>query len=323
MTQLTKKFVVSLLIVSLLIPGCAHPLEVKQRMGSDSLMYAVQRSTWKSNFAVGVEPFQSGDRYADVCYASLVRELQAAETFKGVIQNFTGGEFEERPDFVFEVQITPEYRIDRGKNFAIQWPGFIIFMPAWHGLVYTLLIHTTVTIKSHPGGDVIDIVSSEENYRVKYTSPGRGILTGFPIGWFFFGALSLLSNAHIEWSDSMRDDAYLRISREYGIIVAQKVIEAFSRREEESTKKGPRVPVSEESAKKIIIKKGAAEGKILAEAGKASTMETLVKAAASADKMGTKEKLSQLTEPKAATPGEFLVAGGPIAVDEIRGGSRR
>lgn len=321
MNKMARKFFVSLLIVSLFVSGCAHPLEVKHRMGSDSLMYAVQRSTWKSNLQVAVEPFQSGDRYAEVCFTSLIQELQAAGAFKGVIRNFTAGEFGEKPDFVFDVQITPEYRIDRGKNFAIQWPGFIIFMPAWHGLAYTLLIHTAVTIKSYPGGDIIDVVSSEDNYRVKYTSPGRGILTGFPIGWFFFGALSLLSNAHIGWSDSMRDDTYLRISREYGIIIAQRVIEALSQREDELMQKGPRASVSKETEKKIIVKKGAGEGKILTAPEKMSAMETLAKVAAT-EKISTKEQLPP-PEPKTVVPGDSLVSGGPIAVDEIRGGSRR
>jgi hypothetical protein len=198
--------------------GCSHPVTVKNRAFEEAA--TIHRSAWKTPSAVGVRPFASTDRHTLLCYDSIVTELEHSGAFSRVVRNYNG---QENVDLVLDIEVDPQYRVDRWKNLFIQWPGFLIATPHWHGLVYTLLLHTRVNIED-PDGEQLGTVANEEEYEIRYTSTGRGIITGFPVGWFLFGSLSLLSNAYIAWDDPMRDEAYEKLEREHGLLVGQEVI---------------------------------------------------------------------------------------------------
>ncbi len=208
-------------LLCLVAIACSHPVTVEQR-GYEPLDF--QHSYWKSDLTVGVRPFDGTDPYTFGCYQSLVEALESSGSFGEVVRNYQGLE---AVDLVVDIRIAPEYRVNRGKNFFIQWPGFLVFTPLWHGLVYTLRLHTDVSM-SEPGGPSTPLLDVIDDYEIRYTSTGRGIATGFPIGWIFFGGISLLSNAYIEWDDAMRDDAYEKIDRRYAFSTTQRLVAAMS-----------------------------------------------------------------------------------------------
>lgn len=218
------KFILGLLIIAIsFLQGCSFPVTVKNRAGEAPVTFI--RPTWKTDATLGIYPFPSSDRYTLICYDAVVEQINLSGAFRNVIKNYSG---RDGADIVLKIEINPEYKVDRGKNFFIQWPGFLIFTPHWHGLVYTLILHGKASIESH-SGDLLNTVVTDEDYQVRYTSTGRAILTGFPVGWFLFGAASLLSNAYIAWDDTMRDEAYRKLERDFGIRFARKILDTLEK----------------------------------------------------------------------------------------------
>jgi hypothetical protein len=66
-------------------------------------------------------------------------------------------------------------------SLPIAWPGFIVFAPAWHGLVWRYELVLSASIRE-PGGRELPAVQVRQAYDVRHTSDMYGLLIGS--GWF-------------------------------------------------------------------------------------------------------------------------------------------
>ena len=125
--------------------GCAHKLEVMNLQD-----YA------------HVAGFRSPDRKLNVAVAKSSIDPAALWLYNAVLRDFSGrrevGHFTndpgsaKNPQNTFNLAITPAISFDAsGWNFIVNWPGGLIFTPAWHGYNYVAEISTTVSIHDEQG----------------------------------------------------------------------------------------------------------------------------------------------------------------------------
>jgi hypothetical protein len=207
-----------------------HPLEASRRLTPESVSVSLapaERTRWKSNRVLGVKPFSGEDRDVEIHYTRLVEAIEQSGAFPRIVKNYRGPELDGEAGFVLDVEIRPTYSVDRGKNLLIQWPGFLAMAPLWHGLVYTLELDSRLEVRDSGEKELL-ASTNRENYEIRYTSTTRGVMTGFPVGYFFFGSLSLLSNVYVEWSDPMRTEANLKVSRDFSLVLSERLLSSLS-----------------------------------------------------------------------------------------------
>jgi len=101
-----------------------------------------------------------------------------------------GGSFQ--PDVILSIKPQVSYR-SSGWNFLINWPGFLIFTPAWNGYVYHADILTRVAIHDGAG----NLMSEEQipiSYSIRQAEMDRTIWTG--LTWLEFSALALIGGIY-------------------------------------------------------------------------------------------------------------------------------
>jgi hypothetical protein len=101
-----------------------------------------------------------------------------------------GGSF--KPDVILSIQPQVTYR-SSGWNFLINWPGFLIFTPAWNGYVYHADILTRVAIHDGAG----NLVSDEQipiSYSIREAQMDRTIWTG--LTWLEVSVLAFVGGIY-------------------------------------------------------------------------------------------------------------------------------
>jgi hypothetical protein len=68
-------------------------------------------------------------------------------------------------------------------NFLISWPGFMIFAPAWHGMIYKYDVDAVATIRD-ASGRTLPPVKVQREYDARYTEVWQGVL--IESGWFIW-----------------------------------------------------------------------------------------------------------------------------------------
>jgi hypothetical protein len=160
------------LVVALSCAACSHTLEVKNldlyrapvRVGAEGLRPDV-----------AVLPF-AGSSDAMAYFNAIVERLAQSGTIGRLRTDYVALGTGEPPDLV--VRITPEvtYR-SSGWNFLINWPGFLIFTPAWNGYVYYADIVTKVVVYDS-GGQLLLETSVPISYSIRQAEMDRTIFTG-------------------------------------------------------------------------------------------------------------------------------------------------
>ncbi len=101
------------------------------------------------------------------------------------------------------------------KSFFIQWPGFLIFMPAWNGLSYGIVVDGIIKVYDKTGKRLLQSKEFSEKYVANYTEGGRGVADGF--GWLFWTAPALVAGlVPSDWDHQMKDDAVKQLRKVFG-----------------------------------------------------------------------------------------------------------
>lgn len=125
---------------------------------------------------VGVLPFSGGPD--DVFYFNaLVQRLAQDPALESVETDYVRRVAGERPDLILSISPHASYR-SSGWNFLINWPGFLLFTPAWNGYVYHADVMTDFAI--HDGdGQLLSSAQVPVAYDIRQTDGDRGAVAGF------------------------------------------------------------------------------------------------------------------------------------------------
>jgi hypothetical protein len=162
--------------------GCHHTLEINNPPPPIAHVDASVRPV-----VIGVkggETAAEAQAYVD----AVAKSLQLHAVAQRVVYPWTP---ETKVDVVAEVKVTPEYK-GSGYNFLINFPGFLVFAPAWHGYVYHANPRTRVELRREGGAAPIEALEWEHDFVFNQADIGR---TWTEISWFEYGVIALVSGA--------------------------------------------------------------------------------------------------------------------------------
>ncbi len=116
------------------------------------------------------------------------------------------------------------------ESFFIAWPGFIVFAPAWHGLMWDYEVLTKVAITDAEGRVVRELAIADP-YEVRHTHIGYGIGCGF--GWFLLyttpalvtGIVAATASPELDYLDRRFTELE---GRRYGDRIAAEILAAVT-----------------------------------------------------------------------------------------------
>ena len=153
----------------LILSGCSHPLTVK-----NIRTYQVQMPIpLEQRLSLGIIP-QAGDRDSELILKRIPSALHAMD----VTMPYQRGSSRE-VDVIAQVSIQPEYK-GSGWNFLINWPGFLIFTPAWNGYVYKVNYKVDVDLTKADGNQPISSFSTPIELNIRHAAMNR---TWTEISW--------------------------------------------------------------------------------------------------------------------------------------------
>lgn len=172
-----------------LLGACTHELAV-QNLDSYSAPTRLEGIDQPIN--VAVLPF-TGTPDETYYFNALLDRIHQSPSVKEVRTDYVAGKVGGfRPDVILSIKPQVTYR-SSGWNFLINWPGFLIFTPAWNGYVYHADILTLVAI--HDGsGNLLSEDSIPISYDIRQAEMDRTIWTG--LTWLEVSALALVGGIY-------------------------------------------------------------------------------------------------------------------------------
>ena len=206
-------------VVLSFLSACVHTLEVV-----DIKDYKITLSDGpRQNVAVLRPALEEDDQAFFDLFIDRLREHPATAQVR---RNWTWDTQEAgfHPDVVVEVAPEVSYS-GSGWNFLITFPGFLIFTPAWNGLVYHGDIATSIKTFNPTTRELISEETVVTDYSMRHLDFGRGFWAAS--GWWTpgYGATSLLSAFYnISYDGDATEPFVEKIRRSYGDFIAEKVL---------------------------------------------------------------------------------------------------
>jgi hypothetical protein len=175
--------ILSLCASSLILFGCSHALEIKNL---SSYAAPLRMAQTDPEPIVGVRPWHGDEDdlfYYNAIVSGLAQNPGVAQVQTDFVQARPNAK---NPDIVLDIKPKVEYR-SSGWNFLINWPGFIIFTPGWHGYEYHADIVTDVEIQDVQGHP-LSTTHVPMSYDIREAEIDRTIFTG--LTWLEWSVLA-------------------------------------------------------------------------------------------------------------------------------------
>jgi len=203
-------FVLLFLLITL---SCTHNLEI------------INLDTYKNkdlnrldrNVTIGIIP-NTNNPYANKLLKGIARQLRkysADVCFPYSVEN----------SIPIDVKAIIDIRLEEegsGRNFWINWPGFLIFTPAWHGYNYRNKYNIDVLLSRAADNQKIDSFSIPVDLEIRHADKNR---TWTEIGWLEIGLIPFISGfVFIGYDDDVSNLVAKRIQTPIGGYIAQKIV---------------------------------------------------------------------------------------------------
>ena len=208
------KLPVGLVLIALVLVGCSHTLEIKNIDTYRSMsMNRVEKPT-----TIGVTLPES-DFYAQRLAKATAMALSKYST-EVVFPYMPMGN--KKVDVIANMVVRPEYK-SSGWNFLINWPGFLIFVPAWHGYVYKVNYDVDILLSEVMENKKIDSFSIPVHLNIRHADMDR---TWTEIGWLEIGIIPLFGGLIFAttYDPDVTPLAMEKIEQPVGEYIAQEII---------------------------------------------------------------------------------------------------
>jgi hypothetical protein len=210
-----KKYtgVIFIVMIASLISGCAHQLEIKNLSSYRSTsLNSLEKQTRVGIIADSNE--MEGRRLAKEIAESL-QKYNVWTTTSAIIDK-------ESLDYIATITIDSNYK-GSGWNFLINWPGFLIFTPAWHGYNYNIEHNVSVLISNAESGAKIDSIFTPIDLDIRHAAINR---TWTEIGWLEVGIIPLIGGVFfIQYDNSVTPIAHEKAIPVISDFIAQEIVE--------------------------------------------------------------------------------------------------
>jgi hypothetical protein len=199
--------------------GCTHPLTVDNFPSAA----AVASTTTPRLFVVGLVN-QTGAALSDEYIAAVATALPEQPVVSQVVYPYVKGS---AADVVAYLEVNPEYK-GAGSNFWVNFPGFLVWAPAWNGYKYYANPHTQVRLTSATGAPLGE-TSWDYEYQFHQADMGR---TWTEISWLEAGIIALVGGAVFTRYDQDQSAPFAQaVSQNYGRMVASTIGQALAKLE--------------------------------------------------------------------------------------------
>jgi hypothetical protein len=130
-------------------------------------------------------------------------------------------ESRQHPDVVANIKVTSDYA-GSGWNFLINWPGFLIFTPAWNGYVYKANYQVDVALAKGADNAPIDSWQMPIHLNLRQAEIDR---TWTEVGWLEWGVIPLIGGmVFTAYDKDVTDPLIQKIEVPIGNYVAQEIV---------------------------------------------------------------------------------------------------
>jgi hypothetical protein len=208
-----KSLVVSLLaIFALSLTGCTHSLEIKNlsQYQSSSL------HTLSKDLSMGIVTSNANSDGQLLVTGT----AQAMSGYLGqIIYPYSAGNSPE-VDIISKIAISSDHK-GSGYNFWINFPGFLVWAPAWNGYIYEPSYKVDVNMVKADDGSTIDSFTLPINLDVRHASFDR---TWTEISWLEVGAIAFVGGlVFMSYDDDVTPLVDSAIQKPVGDFIAQEM----------------------------------------------------------------------------------------------------
>lgn len=162
--------------------GCTHRLEIKNLTD----YRATSIGSLSRRISIGVVTDED-----DVTVKRLLHDIATElQKYGDVVMPYTNGG--KKVDLVADIRVKPEYR-GSGANFLVNFPGFLIWAPAWHGYNYHVNYQIEVSLTDGANSDKIDQFSLPVKLNIRHAEMDR---TWTEVSWFEVGVIALIGGIY-------------------------------------------------------------------------------------------------------------------------------
>ena len=207
---------VALVAPLLLLCACVHTLEI-DNLPADSFTASALANRPLAVGVVNASSAPETDGYVEA--VALALQLQASVA--RVIYPWSKGT---SVDVVANVTVDPEYK-GAGANFLVNWPGFLVFAPAWNGYKYRANPRTRVQL-TDASGQALDTIDWQYDYSFHQADMGR---TWTEVGWLEWSVIPLVAGFVFINYDTDQTPHFIReVAPSYGKQVADQIAQRLS-----------------------------------------------------------------------------------------------
>jgi hypothetical protein len=202
--------------------GCAHQLDVKNL----STYQSTNASSLKKPLTIGIVPIAE-DRDCQQLIKGIGMALGGGNYSATVIRPYlplSGSD--KRADVIASIKVTSEYA-GSGWNFLINWPGFLIFTPAWNGYVYEANFQVDIALAKGADNAPIESWSMPINLNLRQAEIDR---TWTEVGWLEVGVIPLIGGiVFTAYDTDVTDPLSEKIELPIGNYIAQEIVNRVNR----------------------------------------------------------------------------------------------
>lgn len=213
-----RRGTITLLVILMLciLTGCAHELNIKNL--SEYQNHPV--TSVEKPMVLGLTA-TNGDPDVNQLTAGVVKGLQRASARPIYPFNPSG---EKRASAIAHMTVTPD-RHGSGWNFPINWPGFLIFTPAWNGYVYRVNYNVDV-ILCNQDNQKFDELKLPIHLNIRHADIDR---TWTEIGWLEWGVIPFIGAfVFTTYDDDVTQELGGKIESPVGDYIAQEIVKSLN-----------------------------------------------------------------------------------------------
>jgi len=169
-----------MVIIALFVSGCTHPLTVKNLNSYRN----TGLTPLEKRISIGIIPSTS-----DIHCERLVKSVgESLGRYSADVLLPYSPTSSRQVDILANISILPDYQ-GSGWNFLVNFPGFLVFAPAWNGYIYNVAYHVDIDLSNALTNKNIAKFNLPINLDVRHADFDR---TWTEISWFEVGVCALV-----------------------------------------------------------------------------------------------------------------------------------
>lgn len=181
-SRLLSMPIAALIFVMPILSGCSHTLEVKNMQLYKPQFVNLQGKTIR----VGLSAVTSTPEEERLVMA--IANALKRDGFQVTYPFYLKEDNQRSVDYIVKLNCSSEYK-GSGWNFLINWPGFLIWTPAWHGYKYRAIYGFDADVTNTRTNQALPRISSPIDLDLRHADMGR---TWTELSWLEWSVIAFV-----------------------------------------------------------------------------------------------------------------------------------